>query len=118
MRKRKRHRKATRRAAYNRRARRSRSNPLVRGDKLTPAARAEVLRAFIYRWTKDNERRESVRRGISGKPTIPLISDAQWLREHAFMVTKSGELSRSHRYAEPHYMTANPHRKNRRRRYA
>ena len=79
-------------------------NPIIRGDKLPSHLKAEVLRKFIYRWTTENQRRESSWSGISGKPRIPLISDAQWLREHAFHVTKDGRLSLRHHHAEPYYM--------------
>jgi hypothetical protein len=80
------------------------SNPLIRGDKLQNHLKQEVLRKFIYRWTSDNTQREYAWRGISGKPRIPLISDAQWLREHAFHVTKAGKLDERHHHAEPGFM--------------
>lgn len=79
------------------------SNPVIRGDKLPPHLKAEVLRQFIYRWTSENQQRESAW-GRMDKPRIPLISDAQWLREHAFHVTKDGRLSLKHHHAEPYYM--------------
>jgi hypothetical protein len=80
------------------------SNPVIRGDKLPYRLQQQVLARFVYRWTTGNSQRESAWRGISGKPTIPLISDAQWLKEHAFHVTKAGQLDARHAHAEPHYM--------------
>jgi hypothetical protein len=73
----------------------------VRGDRLPSALREQVLRSYTYRWTKDNPHRERMWRGIPGAPTIPLISDEQWLREHAFEVTKKGKLSLRSRHAAP-----------------
>jgi len=76
---------------------------LVRGDQLKPETKQAVLQAFVYRWTYDNHRREQAWKGIEGQPTIPLISDDQWLREHAFYVNRDGSLSNRHQHAEPHY---------------
>lgn len=77
---------------------------LVRGDQLPSNLRREVLASYPYRWTSDNRERERVWRGIEGAPTIPLISDAQWLREHAFYVTDRGTLDKRKKHAEPAYM--------------
>jgi hypothetical protein len=79
------------------------SNPVIRGDKLPPHLKAEVLRKFIYRWTTGNTQLDQAYRGIE-TPRIPMISDEQWLREHAFHVTKDGRLSLRHHHAEPYYM--------------
>ena len=38
------------------------------------------------------------------KPTVPLQSDAEWLKEHAFWFTKAGRLDSRKRHAEPAYM--------------
>ena len=94
---------------------------LVRGDRLTPRQRAEVLAAFIYRWTKDNAQRVQAWGRCSkcdvcnpyvnlksaeghSHPTVPLVSDAEWLRQHAFYVTANGDLSQRHRHCEPALM--------------
>lgn len=77
---------------------------LVLGSKLEPETRAEVLRAFVYRWTLENPYRESVWSRASSRPTIPLISDNQWLAEHAFHVTQEGRLHAGRRHAEPAFM--------------
>lgn len=79
-------------------------NPIIRGDKLPYHLQQEVLRKFIYRWTSDNTQRDYAWSKISGKPRIPLITDAQWLREHAFHVTKAGKLDLRHHHAEPGFM--------------
>lgn len=83
---------------------------LVRGDQLPSDLRREVLARYPYRWTSDNPRRESAWRNIEGKPTIPLVSDAQWLRDHAFYVTDRGTLDkRRNKHAEPAYGLEDTH---------
>lgn len=77
---------------------------LVRGDQLPSDLRREVLARYTYRWTSDNTARERAWRGIEGAPTIPLVSDAQWLREHAFYVTDRNTLDKRRTNAEPAYM--------------
>jgi hypothetical protein len=78
---------------------------LIKGENLNYQQRQQVLNAFGYRWTKDNQQRSHFWRNIQGAPTIPLISDAQWLKEHAFHFLKDGSrLSITHRHAEPVYM--------------
>ncbi len=91
---------------------------LVRGNRLTPRQRAEVLAAFIYRCTKDNAQRVQAWGRCSkcdvrnpyvnpqsaeghSHPTIPLVTDADWLRQHAFYFTADGDLSQRHRHCEP-----------------
>jgi hypothetical protein len=83
------------------------SNPqakLIRGDRLTDAQRRQVLVAFVYRLTYENQKEHpSAVRQTGGKVQM---SDDQWIREHAFRFTKSGRLSG--RYAAPVYMAENP----------
>ena len=77
---------------------------LIKGDRLTDAQRRQVLAAFIYRLTFENQREHPAQvKRAGGKVTM---SDDQWIREHAFRFTKSGRLSG--RYAEPQYMAENP----------
>jgi hypothetical protein len=103
-------------------------NVLVRGDRLPHNLQLEVLRRFIYRWTKDNSDRARVYHcpvckvpggdpngGVPCRqyhPTMPLQTDAQWLKEHAFHVTKDmSRLMHNRRHAEPSYMAKeNPRR--------
>jgi hypothetical protein len=93
---------------------------LIRGDKLTPAMRRQVLAAFVYRWTTDNRMRVhawpscplcDIRKpyvDVSSSnghnhPTIPLVSDTEWLRAHAFYMTTAGTLARR-KHAEPAFL--------------
>lgn len=73
---------------------------LTKGTQLNEATKREVLRSFVYRLTTEN--------GYPGRnpcgARVPAISDAQWLSEHAFYVTKSGALARNRHHAEPHYL--------------
>ncbi len=80
---------------------------LVCGRDLTQAQRVEVLRAFSYRWTHENKP------GAWGNATWPAapqeslrVSDAQWLSDHAFWITKRGRLAKTPSCAEPVYMAA------------
>lgn len=77
---------------------------LVNGADLLPATRAEVLRTFVYRWTFENERMARCAYVMHTPPTAPLVTDEQWLREHAFYVRNDGALARNRHYCEPHYM--------------
>jgi len=91
---------------------------LIRGADLTTQQRQQVLSAFIYRWTRDNPQRTRVYRcalcdihqpyvntqSSAGHthPTIPLITDTQWLARYAFDFIASGErLSARQRHAVP-----------------
>lgn len=91
---------------------------LIDGHKLTDAQRADVLAAFVHRWTSDNPNRPRVygrcpncgdRAGLEPPaprcagyhPTLPLSTDKEWVDSHAFFFRKDGRLSRSHRYAWP-----------------
>ena len=97
---------------------------LVIGTNLSEGARREALAAFVYRWTHDNIRRAGVYGrcpvcGVMGgepsesperigcrqhHPTVPLVSDAEWLAMHAFHVTKDGRRLIGVRGAVPAYM--------------
>jgi hypothetical protein len=79
---------------------------LIRGDRLTPRQRRLALAAFTYRWTHENPHRQRVWSAVkAGQPTIPLQTDDQWLREHAFHFVKDGSrLSDQHRFCVPHYL--------------
>ena len=95
---------------------------LVAVPELTPEMRKQVERAFIYRWTHENPKRTQVyhcdkcdvknpyvnTQSAEGHqhPTIPLISDEQWIREHAFYFTNDGRLFNRGEYAhaQPVYL--------------
>lgn len=89
---------------------------IVRGDKLTADARADVLRQYVHRWTHENSRQTyagkcpacAQHRGpatVNGKPWhehhAPIVTDAQWLRDHAFTVRQDGQLDRRTHHAHP-----------------
>jgi len=73
---------------------------LIRGDKLTVAQKEHVKRAYIYRLTIENGYPEKNPCNVR----VPAITDEQWLKEHAFYITKSGELSAKHKHCEPAFM--------------
>lgn len=77
---------------------------LIRGDQLPENARRQVLAAYVYRWTHDNKERKRAWSCAGGTPSMPLISDDQWLKEHAFHVTRSGDLDARYRHAEPAFL--------------
>lgn len=78
--------------------------PWVRGDKLTPALKKQVLAGFIYRWTSDNQERERVWTKLHSKPRIPLVTDEEWLKTHVFHVLQDmSRLSRNHHTCRPEY---------------
>jgi hypothetical protein len=76
---------------------------LIRGDRLTPELREQVLRAFVHRWTIENQHNVSPR---NRPKDPPLWNDEDWLREHAFYITSSGSgrLALKPRHCEPAYM--------------
>ena len=75
---------------------------LVRGTDLSPLARAEVLKVFVYRWTVENPNRERAWKGAKlHAPTMALVFDDEWLKDHAFWITKAGRLARNRQHAEP-----------------
>lgn len=78
---------------------------LIKGDELNADQKKQVLAAFGYRWTVDNRQRRIMWAGISGAPTTPLVTDEQWLKEHAFHFTKDGaRLKVKPRHCVPAYM--------------
>lgn len=86
---------------------------IIRGDRLSAPLRAEVLARYVHRWTHENAR-QSYRGECPAcaqspdRPReawhayhLPLISDQEWLRAHAFRVTKSQRLDQRSRWALP-----------------
>ena len=57
---------------------------LIRGNRLTEGNKKEVLAAYVHRHLDPR-----------GK------TDAEFLGEHAFYITKGGRLSRAHKHCEP-----------------
>ena len=79
---------------------------LIRGEDLSFQQRRLVLAAFSYRWTHENPNRRHVwSRVQAGPPSLPLQTDSQWLREHAFYFVRDGSrLSHRHHFCVPHYL--------------
>jgi hypothetical protein len=98
---------------------------LIQGSALNGEQRAEVLARFVHRWTHENARQtyngccpgcEQSKRSngmyAAGTMTreqwhayhVSLVSDAQWLADHAFYVNKDGTLSERYNHCEPAYM--------------
>lgn len=72
----------------------------IQGSKLSPALQARVLRMYANRWTYENA---ASLKHWTQHPTNALISDAEWLRTHAFYVTLTGALDRRVTHCEPYY---------------
>ena len=91
---------------------------LVPGRHLSARQVAAVKASFVHRWTRENPHRTQVysctkcdirtpyvnETSAEGHthPTIPLISDQEWIEKHAFWVNADGSLT-ERRGAEPHY---------------
>ena len=93
---------------------------LIRGDELTTRQRSLVLTAFSHRWTFENraygehcpacvqQQECGGEMVVDGVPWHeyhkPLVTDEQWLREHAFNFVKDGSrLNGRYRHCEPVY---------------
>lgn len=92
---------------------------LISGYRLSASQRQQVLAAFVHRWTFENAKQtyggrcpacvQQRQRGgapeVDGTPWhefhVPLISDEQWLREHAFYIRKDGQLDARRAHCEP-----------------
>jgi len=80
---------------------------LIRGDRLTPQQRREVLGAFSMRWTIDNVNRVANWANVpqTERPTIDLCTDDEWLRDHAFYFVADGSrLDWRYFFCEPAFM--------------
>lgn len=82
---------------------------LIRGDKLTHMQRQEVLRTFVHRWTLENAGICETLRKVWQREDwhayhTALITDDQWLLEHAFHFVKDGSRLMANNHAEPAYM--------------
>lgn len=58
--------------------------------------RNAVLRAYVYRHTGEHKS------NASAKPTH--ATDSEWINDHAFYVTKQGNLSAKHKYCMSAYL--------------
>ena len=71
---------------------------LVKGENLSSAQIKQVKAAFVYRLTIENGYPQ---RNPCGA-TVPAVSDAQWIKEHAFYIRSSdGQLADKPAYCEP-----------------
>lgn len=61
---------------------------MMRGAELPPRLQDEAKRRYVYRWTSENRHRVSAWLGVRGGPTLPLISDAEWLERTVFYVRR------------------------------
>lgn len=77
---------------------------LIKGCELSEYTKRQVLNAYGYRWTNENYQRAVKWYDNLGMPRIELQTDEQWLNDHAFYVTKRGDLDRRYRYCEPAYI--------------
>jgi len=69
------------------------SKPVRTGDKLHPEDRAHVLRAYVHRYTREHRPTWANQPRPDGTPyPVHFASDAEWLRNTTFQVTKSGRL--------------------------
>jgi hypothetical protein len=100
---------------------------LIAGKDLTPEMRKQVENAFVYRWTSDNPHRiqnyscsqcdiadpyvNEVHAEGHSHPTVPLITDDQWIAEHAFHFTNREKL-RPREFAEPAYLASSNEQQN------
>lgn len=77
----------------------------IMGDALTAPQRAEVLRAFVHRYTKEHKPEWARKSMPNGKPYQPLFAtDDAWLEAYCFAFTKAGRLDVRVRYCEPYYL--------------
>ncbi len=69
-----------------------------KGSELTPEVKAECLRLFVHRHTRDHK---PLWAG-AGRYSPQFASDQDWLCHTEFAVTKSGRLNRAVRYCRSH----------------
>ena len=77
-----------------------------RGSELSANVQREILERYVYRWTHENPHRNQAWTGLlaMNAPTVPLKSDAQWLNETLFPVTRDGRrLDNRTRHCRPAY---------------
>lgn len=89
--------------------------PLIRGDELRPDLQRQVLAMYVHRCTREHTAfHQAIGRSFvslvpgqicigCGKPAreLPTLTDAEWLRAHAFYVTRRGQLDARRSHCEP-----------------
>jgi hypothetical protein len=78
----------------------------IRGDRLNPATRSDVLRRFIYRMTAESiaQYPDIAARMRIGGYRMPILSDADWLKTKAFAVKANGTLDNRERFCGPSFL--------------
>lgn len=76
---------------------------LVIGSDLSLGTRRDILRRYVYRLTIEN----GYPQRNPTKAKIEATTDAQWLRDHSFYVTKAGRLDNRYNHCMPCYMADN-----------
>lgn len=84
---------------------------LIKGSELNAGQRAQVLNAYVHRWTHTcpagkRVQEETARQlEAAGKEAKPLQTDEEWLADHAFYFTNDGSrLAANRSHCEPAYM--------------
>lgn len=93
--------------------------PLIRGDELRPDLQRQVLAMYVHRHTIENAHRTYggscplCEQRVQCFPELtmpiaewharhmPIVTDAAWLRAHAFYVTRRGQLDLRRQHCEP-----------------
>lgn len=91
---------------------------LIQGSCTNGKTRQAIFAQFVHRWTHENARQtfrgecpacaqgapESMTKEQWHAYHAPLVSDAQWLADHAFYVNNDGSLDQRRGYCEPAYL--------------
>jgi hypothetical protein len=76
----------------------------TRGTDLSNQARHDVLNAYGYRWTVENETRARAWYKDHKSPTGPPVTDEQWLAGYEFLVRANGQLDQRAQSCRPYYL--------------
>lgn len=73
---------------------------LIRGEKLNQRQREQVLSAYIYRNTFENQKQRP-----SLVTSALLVTDSEWIKAHAFnFIADGSRLCNRSRHAEPNFL--------------
>lgn len=73
--------------------------PIVKGSQLPKNMQQEALRCWVHRYTRDHIPAWAREPMPDGKPyPVQFASDAEWLANTEFTLTKTGRFSRRDRY--------------------
>lgn len=78
---------------------------LIRGDELTPKQKDEVLRAFIYRATRESilAHPHRFKDWTTYRRVLHWTTDKRWLETHWFYIRKDGRLANKPGFCLPWY---------------